>query len=264
MDERNLIPFLNPLQNEQPPRAEMLDFSKLDMNEVMGEARRMMSLLVDYKDLRMMYSCALKNMRTRFEILDSEFNARHQRNPINFISARVKSNLSIISKMQRNGIALTIDNMEKQVMDIAGIRIICSYIDDIYQLADALLNQDDVTLIQRKDYIANPKKNGYRSLHLVVSIPVYFARQKKQIPVEVQIRTIAMDFWASLEHQMKYKQELKNQDIIIDRLHSCADRIADLDKEMQDIRLQIESVQDTPSQDDELVQKLINMDGQLY
>ncbi len=238
-----------------------LHLSPAEMQAVMVQARKMMEMMVDYTDLRMVYGCALKIVRTKFEVLDSEFEVRNQRNPINFISSRVKSNQSIIGKMIRRRIPLTIENMEKEIQDIAGIRIICSYEDDIYHLADALLQQDNVTLLKRKDYIANPKPNGYRSLHLIVSVPVYFADQKRDVPVEVQIRTIAMDFWASLEHSMKYKQEIKDQDIVAARLKSCADRIAEVDKEMQDIRQQIDAGKDVPSDEDVLIQRLTKLDS---
>ena len=238
-----------------------LRLTPAEMQAVMVQARKMMEMMVDYTDLRMVYGCALKIVRTKFEVLDSEFEVRYQRNPINFISSRVKSNQSIIGKMIRRRIPLTIENMEKEIQDIAGIRIICSYEDDIYHLADALLQQDNVTLLKRKDYIANPKPNGYRSLHLIVSVPVYFADQKRDVPVEVQIRTIAMDFWASLEHSMKYKQEIKDQDTVAARLKSCADRIAEVDKEMQDIRQQIDAGKDVPSDEDVLIQRLTKLDN---
>lgn len=238
-----------------------LRLTPAEMQAVMVQARKMMEMMVDYTDLRMVYGCALKIVRTKFEVLDSEFEVRYQRNPINFISSRVKSNQSIIGKMIRRRIPLTIENMEKEIQDIAGIRIICSYEDDIYHLADALLQQDNVTLLKRKDYIANPKPNGYRSLHLIVSVPVYFADQKRDVPVEVQIRTSAMDFWASLEHSMKYKQEIKDQDTVAARLKSCADRIAEVDKEMQDIRQQIDAGKDVPSDEDVLIQRLTKLDN---
>ena len=138
--------------------------------------------------------------------------------------------------------------------------MICSYIDDIYTIADALLRQDDVTLINRKDYIANPKPNGYRSLHLIVSIPVFFADQKKDVRVEVQIRTIAMDFWASLEHQLKYKQEIPGQQEIIARLKECADVINDTDEKMFSLRQQIETAADAPSEEEVLFEKLSRLD----
>ena len=237
-----------------------LHLTPSEMQAVMNQAKKMMEVMVDYSDLRMVYGCALKIVRTKFEVLDSEFEVRYQRNPINFISSRVKSNQSIIGKMIRRRIPLTIENMEKEIQDIAGIRIICSYEDDIYHLADALLRQENVTLLKRKDYIANPKPNGYRSLHLIVSVPVYFAEQKRDVPVEVQIRTIAMDFWASLEHSMKYKQEIKDQDTVAARPKSCADRIAEVDKEMQDIRQQIDAGKDVQSEEEELLQRLGKID----
>ena len=258
MNDNQMIPFD---KNKFPFDRNGFHLSPAEMQAVMSQAKKMMEVMMDYTDLRMVYGCALKIVRTKFEVLDSEFEVRNQRNPINFISSRVKSNQSIIGKMIRRGIPLTIENMEKQIQDIAGIRIICSYEDDIYHLADALLQQDNVTLLKRKDYIANPKPNGYRSLHLIVSVPVYFADQKRDVPVEVQIRTIAMDFWASLEHSMKYKQEIKDQDTMAERLKSCADRIAELDEEMQAIRKQIEAGKDVPTEEEMLIQRLGRMDS---
>ena len=258
MNDNQMIPFE---KNKFPFDRNGFHLSPAEMQAVMSQAKKMMEVMMDYTDLRMVYGCALKIVRTKFEVLDSEFEVRNQRNPINFISSRVKSNQSIIGKMIRRGIPLTIENMEKQIQDIAGIRIICSYEDDIYHLADALLRQDNVTLLKRKDYIANPKPNGYRSLHLIVSVPVYFADQKRDVPVEVQIRTIAMDFWASLEHSMKYKQEIKDQDTMAERLKSCADRIAELDEEMQAIRKQIEAGKDVPTEEEMLIQRLGKLDS---
>ena len=247
-----------PIISEGPEdmASSIMQLASLDDPRICQEALRMMELMVGYKEDRMVYTCAIKAIRTKFEVLDTEFNVRYQRNPINFITTRLKSNQSIVLKMARKGIPFTIENMEKHVEDIAGIRIICSYVDDIYQLADSLLRQDDVTLLTRKDYIKEPKKNGYRSLHLIVSVPVFFADVTRQVPVEVQIRTIAMDFWASLEHQMKYKQEIADEEHIIARLRECADRIAALDEEMLAIRKQIESGKNVPSQEDLLLQKL--------
>ena len=144
--------------------------------------------------------------------------------------------------------------------DVAGIRVICSYIDDIYEIANALLAQDDITLEKRKDYIVNPKPNGYRSLHLIVKVPVFFASGKKDMKVEVQIRTIAMDFWASLEHQLKYKQNIQNQDEIVAQLKNCADVISSTDEEMLGIRQKIEAGNDTLTEEDILLEKLSRMD----
>lgn len=233
-----------------------LNLSPDEMQEVMTETRQMMAMMAGYQDLRMMYGCALQTIRTRFEVLDAEFNARAQRNPVHSISTRVKSSRSIIGKMRRLGLPFTVENMEKSILDIAGIRIICSYVDDIYALADALLRQDDITLIARKDYIANPKPNGYRSLHLIIHLPVYFADQRKDIPVEVQIRTIAMDFWASLEHQMKYKQQIADPESIIARLTACAEQSAALDQEMLAIRQCIDAGKDKLTEEDMLLRQL--------
>ena len=144
------------------------------------------------------------------------------------------------------------------------LNVICAYIDDIYSIADALIQQDDITLIARKDYIASPKPNGYRSLHLIVSVPVFFAEEKRDMRVEVQIRTIAMDFWASLEHQLKYKQAVENEQEIVDRLRDCAEVIAGTDREMLSIRSEIEMAADIPSEDDILFEKIKNFDVPIY
>ena len=208
----------------------------------------------------MMYTCALKGVKTKFEVLDTEFSVRYQRNPISSVSTRLKHTNSIMAKLDRYGYRFSLDNIEKYIHDAAGIRVICSYIDDIYGIADALLGQDDITLLTRKDYIINPKPNGYRSLHLIVEVPVYFADFKKQMKVEVQIRTIAMDFWASLEHQLKYKQNIPNQQMIVKQLKECADVISMTDQKMIGIRQQIEAVSDAPTEEEILLEKLSRMD----
>ena len=153
--------------------------------------------------------------------------------------------------------------MEANIYDIAGIRVVCSYIDDIYAIADALLAQDDIELVARKDYIKAPKPNGYRSLHLIVRVPVFFAETKKKVNVEVQIRTIAMDFWASLEHQLKYKKDIPDQQEIVARLKACADVITQTDEKMLGLRRQIESAEDMPTEEDILFEKLGKLDIQL-
>ena len=146
--------------------------------------------------------------------------------------------------MARLGIPPTRENIEEHLNDIAGIRVICSYIDDIYLLADALTRQDDIKLIRRKDYISNPKPNGYRSLHLIISVPIFFAESVKEVKAEVQIRTIAMDFWASLEHQIKYKQNVEHAEKVIARLKECADEIAHVDETMQEIRIEMDNIKE--------------------
>lgn len=204
------------------------------------QAERIIDQMVEYKKLRMMYSCALKEIRTKFDVLNTEFSVRYQRNPIDFITMRVKSTHSIFEKMRRQNQKFTMTSLEENINDIAGIRVICSYVDDIYMLAQSLIAQDDIRLVQEKDYISHPKENGYRSLHLIVSVPVFFTDRKKDMKVEVQIRTIAMDFWASLEHGIKYKKDIPNQREIVERLKKCADVIAETDMTMLDIRREME------------------------
>ena len=171
-----------------------------------------------------------------------------------------EANIDCYQRMIRKGIPFSLENLEAEIHDLAGIRVICSYVDDIYALAEALTSQDDITLVERKDYISSPKPNGYRSLHLIVSVPVFFSQQTRQIGVEVQIRTIAMDFWASLEHQMKYKREIPDQQHIVAQLKSCADDIARVDQEMMNIRLRLEASADEPSEDDLLIARLKKLD----
>ena len=208
------------------------------------QAMGLLDSMMEYKEMMMAYSCAIKEVRTKFDVLDTEFHIRYQRNPISAIHTRLKSQTSILEKMARMGYPPTVSNIEICLNDIAGVRVICSYADDIYRIAEALIRQDDIQLIKKKDYIAEPKPNGYRSLHMVVSVPVFFAETTKNMKVEVQIRTIAMDFWASLEHQMKYKKEIQDPEQIVQRLKTCADVIAKTDIEMQEIRKQLEKAED--------------------
>ena len=193
----------------------------------------------EFQELMMMYSCAIREMRTKLEVLNDELSVHHQRNPIEFITSRVKKPLSIVEKLHRYGVPISVESVEKNLNDVAGVRVICSFIDDIYTVADMLLRQDDITLIKKKDYIEHPKDNGYRSLHLIIEIPVFFSNQKKNMRVEVQIRTIAMDFWASVDHQLKYKQnieDVENADELSAELKECADIIAQTDARMQAIK----------------------------
>ncbi len=227
---------------------------------IIGQAMNLLDGVLDYKDLMMGYACAIKEINTKFEVLDTEFEVRYKRNPISSIETRLKSQTSILEKMARLGIAPSRENIENNLNDIAGIRVICSYIDDIYFLADALTKQDDIKLIKRKDYISNPKPNGYRSLHLIVSVPIFFAESSKEVKAEVQIRTIAMDFWASLEHQIKYKKNVKNADKVIARLKECADEIAHVDETMQQIRVEMDKIQENSTDAETLYEKLKKID----
>ncbi|MBQ9121231.1 MAG: GTP pyrophosphokinase family protein [Clostridia bacterium] len=229
-------------------------------DKLFSHTKKIMWSMVEYKELQMMYTCALKEIQTKFEVLNTEFNIRHKRNPINSIHTRLKRAESIMEKLRKNHLPITLSSVEENVHDVAGIRVICSYIDDIYSIADALLKQDDICLIARKDYIETPKPNGYRSLHLIVSIPVFFEEKKKNVKVEVQIRTIAMDFWASLEHQIKYKQEIPDQQSVCTQLKSCADVIAETDQKMLALRRQIEQAEDAPTEEEILLERMSRLD----
>lgn len=193
-----------------------------------------------FEKLLMQYECAMLEVKTKLDVLNAELSLQHSRNPFETIKGRIKSPESILEKMQRNQIPVTAANIEKYLNDIAGIRVICSFPDDIYMLADCLLAQDDITLVEKKDYIENPKTNGYRSLHLIISVPIFLTDEKKMMHVEVQFRTIAMDFWASLEHKLKYKKHIDNAESISDELFYCAELISQLDGRMQQIREKIE------------------------
>jgi len=189
--------------------------------------------------IMMMYNCAIREVRTKFEVLNDELSTTTNRNPIEMIKSRVKKPESILNKLIRRGYELNVDSIMNKIYDVAGVRVVCSFIDDIYKVADMFSAQDDVTVIEIKDYIKNPKDNGYRSYHMIVEIPVFFSNKKQNIKVEVQLRTIAMDFWASLEHSMKYKKDVRNADEISKELKSCADLISEADLRMQDINNKI-------------------------
>lgn len=202
------------------------------------------------KALMSCYQCALLEVETKFRVLNEQFSLNHERNPIDTIKTRIKSPESILEKLQRKGLPFTAASIENELFDIAGIRIICSFIDDIYVLADCLLQQDDVRLIERKDYIENPKGNGYRSLHLVVEVPIFLQNEKRLMKVEVQLRTIAMDFWANLEHKLRYKKDLSEDVLALTaaELSECAETSALLDHKMQRVRDIIEGDAGLPDQ----------------
>ena len=243
----------------EPDSAEMMIFPQVD-RAIYDRRKKMAGTVVEYKEMRMRYSCAIKEVRTKFDVLNSEFNVRYQRNPITSINSRLKSSSSIMNKLARKGLDFTLENVEDNLHDVAGIRVVCSYVDDIYVLARALAKQDDITVIKEKDYIKNPKPNGYRSYHMIVSVPVFFSDQTRDMAVEVQIRTIAMDFWASLEHQLKYKQEVPYQQEIVAQLTECANQIASIDEQMWQVRQQIELSEDIPTEEEVLMEKLSRID----
>lgn len=197
--------------------------------------------VLEFQQLMMQYDCAMLEVKTKLEVLNKELSLVHSRNPFESIKCRIKSRESILGKLERRGLECTVENIEKELNDIAGIRVICSFPEDIYMLVDCLLQQDDIILVEKKDYINNPKPNGYRSLHLILDIPIFMTKEKKHMRVEVQFRTIAMDFWASLEHKMKYKKHIENAESISEELKYCADLISQLDRRMEQIRNRIDS-----------------------
>jgi len=194
-----------------------------------------------YETMMAYYRCAAMEIETKFKVLNEQFSLQYDRNPIETIKTRIKSMDSILKKVRIKDIPLNFEALEENIRDIAGVRVICSFQDDIYMLADCLLQQDDVKLIERKDYIKNPKESGYRSLHLIVEIPIFLQNEKRPMKVEVQLRTIAMDFWASLEHKLRYKKNIPDgeAEILAKELVDCAKTSAALDKRMQEIRTRI-------------------------
>ena len=193
---------------------------------------------LSYMKLMSYYKCAIMEIETKFRVLDEQFSLRYDDNPIETIKSRLKSPESIMKKVQKKGLKMTTDDIEKNITDIAGIRVICSFKDDIYKLAKCLLQQDDITLIEKKDYIKNPKESGYRSLHLIVEVPIFLEDEKRAMKVEVQFRTIAMDFWASLEHKMRYKKDVDEDllTVLSEKLTECAELSASLDDKMESIK----------------------------
>lgn len=187
------------------------------------------------------YQAAIREMRVRFEILDDDLELRYNRNPIHHIESRLKKPVHAFEKLQRYGKPITLQSLQENIFDIAGIRVICSYIDDVYKLVDMLEMQDDLEIMTVKDYIANPKPNGYRSLHIIVKVPIYFLDKMEYVPVEVQFRTIAMDFWASLEHSLRYKakKEVVGMDMA-DELKNCSEIIEDVEQRMQILHRAVE------------------------
>jgi putative GTP pyrophosphokinase len=196
-----------------------------------------------WEEVNLLYNSALKQIQTKIEILNEEFQEVHRYTPIEHVKARVKVPESIVKKLKRNGYESTIENMVRYVNDIAGIRIICSFTSDIYRIAEMISNQKDIQVLTVKDYIMNPKQSGYRSYHMIVSLPVYLSDRIVNVKVEIQIRTVAMDFWASLEHKIQYKFEGKAPQHINAELHECATMVANLDEKMLQLNDEILAVE---------------------
>lgn len=189
-----------------------------------------------YRELMSYYRCAMMEVSTKFNVLNEELSLQYDRNPIETIKTRIKSVDSIVEKLRRQNYPINLTNIEEKLNDIAGVRVICSFPSDIYRLADAFLRQDDIHLINRKDYIKEPKPNGYRSLHLIVETPIFLHDQKRVMKVEVQFRTISMDWWASLEHKIRYKKDIPEQEYVNKELFECAEISAALDARMEQLQ----------------------------
>lgn len=224
--------------------AERKRMTSADFSRIKDEAHPEDSLreMKPFGDLMMYYKCAMMEVETKFKVLNEQFSIQYNRNPIETIKTRLKKPRSIVEKLNRKNLEYSLRSIEENMFDIAGVRVICSFQEDIYTMAALLLQQDDIQLVERKDYIANPKENGYRSLHLIVDVPIFLSTEKRHMKVEVQLRTIAMDFWASLEHKLRYKKHISNSEEIAQRLKAVADVITDMDIEMQNIRHMIEFV----------------------
>ena len=199
------------------------------------QGQQVMEQMFRFIELEHLYESAIREVKTKLEILDSEFRTKYAYNPIHHIESRLKSPQSLFEKMQRKGLPISTDTVRSDIFDFAGVRVVCNYIEDIYTVANLLTSQDDIKVLQRKDYIENPKPNGYRSLHLVIETPVFLSEKKELVTVEVQIRTIAMDFWASLEHELKYKTDTEVSTDLANQLHECAEAISKIDAHMQKI-----------------------------
>ena len=198
----------------------------------------------DFLVMQNLYDAAVRQLTLKFNILNSEFNVLYARNPIHHIEGRVKSQESIVAKLEKKGLPVTIVSARENVNDIAGVRVVCSYIDDVYRVSEMLARQTDVEIIKKQDYIQTPNYNGYRSLHMDIRVPVYLSDRTEYVVAEIQIRTIAMDFWASLEHDIRYKADKSKLPAgINEEMFTCADKIAEIDRQMQDMYQRIKAAE---------------------
>ena len=220
----------------------MQEFDKKMLDLISQDPEDILIHLNEFKELMLYYKCAIREIKTKLEVLNDDISLKSQRNPIEFVKSRLKKPSSIAQKLRRRELDISVDSIRKNLNDIAGIRVVCSFIDDIYDIKDMLEVQDDIKILEVKDYIKNPKPNGYSSLHIILEIPIYLSQKKEYIKVELQIRTIAMDFWASLEHQMKYKKTMKDAPSVVKHLKECADKIYEIDEYMMSVRKKIEDM----------------------
>ena len=203
--------------------------------KTINENSEIFKMAFKFQEIMMVYESAIKQIETKLEVLNKEYKVTGRRNPIDSVRSRIKSPVSIAEKLEKKGFPVTFQAMTENLSDIAGVRVVCPYISDIYTTKEMLLRQPDITLIEEKDYIENPKPSGYRSLHIVVEIPVYLSNTKHDVKVEIQLRTIAMDFWASLEHELRYKTSSKVPESVRRELFRVAETIAMTDREMEEI-----------------------------
>ena len=219
------------------------DYSSELQAYLMGHSDDLLGHIIQFNELMMQYQAAIKEVSTKLEILKSDFQMRNHRNSIESIQSRIKKPASILKKLSSRGIDASLETIRSQLNDVAGIRVICPFIDAIYQVAEQLAAQDDIRVLKVKDYIKTPKPNGYRSYHMILEVPVFFMDNKELMKVEVQFRTVAMDFWASLEHQIKYKKDIPDAQELVQELKSCADTIAETDRKMLELRRRMEREQ---------------------
>ncbi len=214
----------------------MIDSSSELQSYLLDHQDDLVTHIIQFNELMNRYQAAIKEVSTKLEILKSDFQIRNHRSSIENIQSRIKKPVSILKKLQRKGIEVNLDTIRSELNDVAGIRVICPFIDDIYMVAQKLAQQDDIHVITVKDYMKNPKSSGYRSYHMIIEVPVFFMDAKELMRVEVQLRTVAMDFWASLEHQIKYKKECTHDKELVRDLKLCADTIAETDLRMLELR----------------------------
>ena len=221
---------------EKEEKLGLVHTEEIELDKDLGVAREKSK---EFLQLMSYYKCAMMEIETKLNVLKEEFALSYDRSPINSISSRLKAPQAIFEKLKRYGQPQNLVAAEEYVNDIAGVRVTCLFVEDVYMLADAILSQDDIMLIKKKDYIANPKENGYRSLHLIVSVPIFLSNKKRNIKVEIQFRTIAMDFWASVEHQLRYKKDYEFTSQMAEELLACAQISADLDSRVGKLKKMI-------------------------
>ncbi len=218
------------------------DLPKVINRELLSNPDNFYKMAFEFQQIMMIYESAIKQIETKLDILNKENKVSGRRNPIETVKSRIKSPQSIASKLEKKNLPVTFESMTENLHDIAGVRVICPYISDIYSVRDMLLKQPDITLLEEKDYINSPKDSGYRSLHLVIEVPVYLSESTHNVKVELQLRTIAMDFWASLEHELRYKTTTKVPESVRRELYRVAETIAMTDREMEEIAIELQNL----------------------